>query len=87
MHLGTAVVRGAVGPLELVSIRGRRVAGLGVHRPFEWPPYDSGERQKLAPPSLSPTGATQALSNSGKSNEFASQIRRVQFTGSESSGA
>jgi len=48
MHLSTAVVRGAVGPLELVLIRGRRVAGLRVHRPFEWPPYDSGERQKLA---------------------------------------
>lgn len=24
------------------------MAGPGVRRPFEWPPYDSGEHQKLA---------------------------------------
>lgn len=46
---------------------------------FECPLKALDERLNVAAPGLSATGATRALSHSGKSNEFAAQIRRVQF--------
>jgi hypothetical protein len=49
------------------------VAGLRVHRPFEWPPYDSGERQKL--------GRTQPFTNRRNAAALTHrQIQRIRVT-------